>query len=320
MYFVNDGSATDHERFKDAEGKNKAYNHLILLAKNETGYQNLMKLVTRGHTEGYYYKPRIDFQMLTEHHEGLIASTACAGGIVSPYLACGNYDKAKEIATRFKDLFGSDFYIEIQDHGLSYEARIREAAPKLAKELGLKLVATNDCHYIEQGHAIAHNVLLNIRDANSKEPPNVNKLKYGTDQNYFRSAAEMHKLFKTWPESIESTLEIEEKCNITLSKDFKMPAFPIPADSDAKSPEEYLEHLTRKGLDRRFKSTNREIEDARGIRTWRHQKDGVCRIFPHRAGFYCSGTRRAALAWGRGAARRRDRLWRMRWELRMSIP
>lgn len=261
VYFVNDGLATERERFQDAEGKNKAYNHLILLAKNETGYQNLMKLVTRGHTEGFYYKPRIDFSMLEEHHEGLVALTACAGGIISPHLISGDYDKAKRIATKFKTLFEDDFYIEIQDHGLAYEVKVRESAPKLAKELNIKLVATNDCHYIEQRHAVAHNVLLHIRDANSKEPPNVNVLKYGTDQNYFRSGKEMHKLFSEWPESIESTLEIEEKCNITLSKDFKMPAFPIPPESGITTPDGYLEHLTKKGLAHRFPALTREVEE-----------------------------------------------------------
>ncbi len=261
VYYVNDGLATDRERFQDAEGKNKAYNHLILLAKNETGYQNLMKLVTRGHTEGFYYKPRIDFSMLEENHDGLIAMTACAGGIISPHFISGDYDKAKRIATKFKDLFGNDFYIEIQDHGLAPEVKVREAAPRLARELGIKLVATNDCHYIEQRHAVAHNVLLHIRDAGGKDAPDVNKLKYGTDQNYFRSAKEMHKLFAEWPEAIETTLEIEEKCNVSFSKDLKMPAFPIPAELGVTTPDEYLQHLTRKGLDRRFTQMTAEIEE-----------------------------------------------------------
>ena len=261
VYFVNDGSATERERFQDAEGKNKAYNHLILLAKNEVGYQNLMKLVSRGHTEGFYYKPRIDMTMLEEHHDGLLAMTACAGGIISPHLISGDYDKARRISTKFKDLFGDDFYIEIQDHGLEYEVKVRESAPRLAKELGIKLVATNDCHYIEQRHAMAHNVLLHIRDAGGKEKADVNVLKYGTDQNYFRSSLEMTKLFQKWPESIESTLEIEEKCNITLSKDFKMPKFPIPEETGITTLEGYLEHLTKKGLDRRFKVMTKEIEE-----------------------------------------------------------
>jgi len=265
VYFVNDGLATDRERFQDADGKNKAYNHLILLAKNEIGYQNLMKLVTRGHTEGFYYKPRIDFEMLQEQSEGLIAMTACAGGIVSPHLISGDYDKALRIGRKFKDLFGDDFYIEIQDHGLEGEIKVREGAPRLAKELGIKLVATNDCHYIEQKHAIPHNVLLMIRDANSKEQSDVKKLKYGTDQNYFRTAKEMHNLFAQWPEAIETTLEIEEKCNLTLSKEFKMPAFPIPESVTAEgitTLEGYLDHLTKSGLDKRFSGKmTREIED-----------------------------------------------------------
>ncbi len=261
VYYYPEGLATERERFQDAEGKNKAYNHLILLAKNEIGYQNLMKLVSRGHTEGFYYKPRIDFEMLREHREGLLATTACAGGIVSPHLITGDYEKAKRIAKKFKDLFEDDFYIEIQDHGLNFETKVRELAPKLAQELGIKLVATNDCHYIEQKHALAHNVLLHIRDANAKEPPDVNKLKYGTDQNYFRSAKEMHKLFSSWPDAIESTLEIEEKCNVSFSKDFKMPAFPIPADTGITTPDDYLKHLTEKGLERRFTAMTKEIED-----------------------------------------------------------
>ncbi len=261
VYFVNDGTATERERFQDAEGKNKAYNHLILLAKDEVGYQNLMKLVTLGHTEGFYYKPRIDFEMLQKHRDGLLAMTACAGGIISPHLISGDYDKAKRIASKFKNLFEDDFYIEIQDHGLAPEVKVREAAPKLARELGIKLVATNDCHYIEQRHAIAHNVLLHIRDAGGKDTPDVNKLKYGTDQNYFRNAKEMHKLFAEWPEAIESTLEIEAKCNVSFSKDLKMPAFPIPAEMGTVTPDEYLQHLTRKGLDRRFTSMTSEIEE-----------------------------------------------------------
>ncbi|MDP4197964.1 MAG: DNA polymerase III subunit alpha [Bacteroidota bacterium] len=261
VYFVSDGSATERERFDDPEGKKKAYNHLILLAKNEIGYQNLMKLVSRGHTEGFYYKPRIDWSMLEENHEGLIATTACSGGIIGPSLVSGDYEKAKRIATRFRDVFDKDFYLEIQDHGLEREIAVREHSPRLAKELGIKLVGTNDCHYVRQSHAVAHNVLLMIRDSSSKDTPNVHNLKYGTDTNYFRSAKEMTKLFSQWPEAIDSTLEIMEKCDLTLSKDFKMPAFPIPPESGTQTLEAYLEHLTNEGLSKRFSQSSREIED-----------------------------------------------------------
>lgn len=261
VYITVDGRATDKESFTNAEGKRKVYNHLILLAKNEVGYQNLMKLVTRGHTEGFYYKPRIDTYMLEEHREGLIAMSACAGGVISPHLISGDFDKARQVATRFKDIFDTDFYIEIQHHqSIEVENRIREHAPKLAKEMGLRLVATNDCHYIKREHAIAHNVLLHIKDS-GKEQPKVEQLRYGTDEVYFRSAKEMHNLFKEWPEAIESTLEIEEKCNLELSKGFKMPNFPIPAEAGVETLDEYLDQLTNKGLERRYKQMTREVED-----------------------------------------------------------
>jgi DNA polymerase III subunit alpha len=260
VYIVTEGRATDRESFTDAQGKRKAYNHLILLAKDEQGYQNLMKLVTRGHTEGFYYKPRIDTYMLEEHREGLIALSACAGGVISPHLISGDYERAKRIGTRFKDIFDRDFYIEIQDHGIAHEKLVRDGAPRLAKELGLKLVATNDCHYIEQRHAIAHNILLHIKDS-GKDESKITDLRYGTDQVYFRSAKEMVKLFSEWPEALDSTMEIEEQCNVSFSKDFKMPKFPIPEETGITTLEEYLDHLTKQGLDRRFPTMTREVED-----------------------------------------------------------
>lgn len=260
VYIVSEGRCTDRDSFTNAEGKRKVYNHLILLAKSEKGYQNLMKLVTKGHTDGFYYKPRIDTYMLEEYREDLVALSACAGGVISPHLIAGDYDSAKRVATRFKDIFDDDFYIEIQDHGLEPEQRVRELAPKLAKEMGLKLVATNDCHYIEQKHAIAHNILLHIKDS-GKELPNINNLRYKTDQVYFRSSKEMHKLFKEWPEAIESTLEIESKIDLTMSKEFKMPKFPIPPETGLETLEDYLEHLTKQGLDKRFPKMTREVEE-----------------------------------------------------------
>src|SRR5579883_2790707 len=118
MYIVSEGSRFSHEAINDPSGKRKVYHHLILLAKNETGYKNLMKLVTKGHTEGFYYKPRIDTDLLREHREGLVALSACAGGVISPHLIAVQYDKAKEVASLYKDIFDDDFYIEIQNHHL----------------------------------------------------------------------------------------------------------------------------------------------------------------------------------------------------------
>jgi DNA polymerase-3 subunit alpha len=261
MYVISEGSRFDREQINDPSGKRKVYHHLILLAKNETGYRNLMKLVTKGHTEGFYYKPRIDTDLLREHREGLVALSACAGGVVSPYLIAGQYDKAKQVAGLYKDIFDTDFYIEIQNHHLDPEQHVLAQAPKLAKEMGLKLIATNDCHYIKPEHAVPHNVLMYIKDADKDSPPDVNKLKYGTAENYFRSDEEMKKLFGAYEGAIENSLEIAEKCNLILSKDVKMPSFPIPEGAGVSTLNEYLEKLTWEGIQKRYKSIDGEVTE-----------------------------------------------------------
>ncbi|MBW7887293.1 MAG: DNA polymerase III subunit alpha [Bacteroidetes bacterium] len=245
-------------------GKSKSkrdYNHLILLCKNETGYRNLCKLVTLGHLEGFYYKPRIDFEILEQYREGLVCLSACAGGVISSPLINGEYDEAKNLAMRFKELFGEDFYIEIQNHNISDEQIVLRDAPKLAKELGIKIVATNDSHYIRQQHAAAHNIMLNIPDANAANPPDITILRYGTDQIYFKSQDEMCELFKDFPEAIQSTLEITEKCNLQLDlKTNHMPKFPIPQDAGVSTLEEYLEQLAWSGIKKRYPVLNDTIE------------------------------------------------------------
>ena len=208
-YVVTEGSRKDRgSDSNNGRKRSKHYNHLILLAKNKEGYKNLSKLSTLGHTEGFYYKPRIDLELLRKYHEGLVCSSACAGGVVSVHLRNGDYEKAKETAITYKEIFGDDFYLEIQDHNMEVEKPILEGMPKLSKELGIKLVATNDCHYIEQDHAIAHNILLLLADKTGQDYRN---LRYGTDQVYFKSQEEMIKLFKNYKGAIENTLEIESK-------------------------------------------------------------------------------------------------------------
>ncbi len=260
-YIVVDGSRFDRAKAEEVNNKKKSkhYNHLILLAKNKQGYDNLSKLSTLGHTEGFYYKPRIDMELLEKYKEGLICTTACAGGVVSTHLVNGNFEKAREVAKKFKDIFEDDFYLEIQDHGMDVDKPILEGMPKLSKELGIKLVATNDCHYIEPDHAIAHNILLLLSDKNGTD---YTQLRYGTDQVYFKSSDEMTKLFKKYKGSIEHTLEIDEK--ISLKLDFEghhFPNFPIPKESKAKNLDEYMELLARQGLEKKFKVITPEIED-----------------------------------------------------------
>ncbi len=260
-YIVVDGSRFDKGKPDEISSKKKSkhYNHLILLAKNKKGYDNLSRLSTLGHTEGFYYKPRIDFELLEKYKEGLICTSACAGGIVSSHLVNGDYDKAKSVAKKFKELFGDDFYLEIQDHGMDIDKPILDAMPKLSRELGIKLVATNDCHYIEPDHAIPHNILLLLSDKNGAD---YTQLRYGTDQVYFKSAEEMKKLFKKFKGAIEHTLEIDEKIDLKL--DFEghhFPNFPIPEDVDANTLEDYLEILAKEGLQKKFNKITNEIED-----------------------------------------------------------
>ncbi|MBS1903269.1 MAG: DNA polymerase III subunit alpha [Bacteroidetes bacterium] len=261
MYILSHGSRLEREAFTDPTGKKKFYHHLILLAKDLTGYKNLMKLVTKGHTEGFYYKPRIDVDLLREHRDGLVALSACAGGVVSPYLIAGEYDKAKQVASLYKDIFDNDFYIEIQNHHLDPEQKVLAAAPKLAREVGLNLVCTNDSHYIVPEHAVPHNVLLYIKDADKDSPPDVNKLRYGTAENYFRSAKEMQQLFKEYDGAIENTLAIADKINLELPKDLKMPVFPIPENAGVSTLDEYLEKLTWEGLDRRYSTLDSNLRE-----------------------------------------------------------
>lgn len=260
-YIVVDGSRFDRGKADEVNSKkrSKHYNHLIILAKNKQGYDNLSRLSTLGHTEGFYYKPRIDMELLEKYKEGLIITSACANGVVSAHLVNNDYEKARSVAKRFKDLFDEDFYLEIQDHGMDIDKPILESMPKLSKELGIKLVATNDCHYIEQDHAIAHNILLLLSDKNNTD---YTQLRYGTDQVYFKSSDEMKKLFKKYKGAIENTLEIDEKVNIKFDfEEHHFPDFPIPEESKAKNLDEYMELLAREGLEKKFKTISKEIED-----------------------------------------------------------
>ncbi len=260
-YVVSEGSRFDKGKSEEGNGRkrSKHYNHLILLAKDKQGYKNLSKLSTLGHTEGFYYKPRIDLELLRKYREGLVCTSACAGGIIAPHLINNNYDKAREIAKTYKDIFDEDFYLEIQDHNMEVEKPVLEGMPKLSKELGIKLVATNDCHYIEPDHAIAHNILLLLSDKNGTD---YRQLRYGTDQVYFKSSDEMIKLFKNYKGAIENTLEIDSKIDLNL--DFEghlFPVFPIPKDSSAKTLEEYFELLAIEGLHKKIKDITSEVDE-----------------------------------------------------------
>ena len=269
FYIVTKGSRFDRGQMAQSDtlrgdGKSKGrgvYHHLVLLAKNEKGYRNLLKLSTLAHTEGFYYKPRIDFELLTQYHEGIVALSACANGVVAAHLVSNNYPEARDVATMYKNLLGDDFYLEIQNHNSDVEKNVLEGMPRLSKELGIKLIATNDVHYIKPEHAVAHNIMLLIPDASSTNIPDISKLRYGTDQIYFKSAEEMAALFKEYPEAIENTIEVAEKCNLELDlKTNFMPKFPIPPDAGVSTLEDYLDKLAMEGLRKRFSEITPAIE------------------------------------------------------------
>jgi len=262
-YIVKEGSR--HDRRKDDEfgmgrRKKKYYNHLILLAKNEKGFSNLMKLSSYAFLEGFYYKPRIDLELLQKYREGLICSSACIGGVVASDLVEGNYKKAKETAKIFRDIFGEDFYLEIQNHNMEEELPVLDGMPKIGKELGIKLVATNDCHYINKEDAYSHNILLLLSDKTGEA--DYRNLRYGTDQIYFKSQEEMIELFRDFPEAVESTLEIADKIEIFIEKkELHFPVIPIPETSKSENVDEYLEELSAEGLRARYPKTTEEIEN-----------------------------------------------------------
>ncbi|TAK61696.1 MAG: DNA polymerase III subunit alpha, partial [Bacteroidetes bacterium] len=266
VYIVTQGTRFDKEVNPKllAAGQGRGiYQHLVLLAKNFQGYKNLSKLCTLGHTEGFYYKPRIDMELLRQYSEGLIALSACPAGVVSFHLVAGNYEPARAMAVTFKEIFGDDFYLEIQNHSLEKEKSILEGMPRLAKELGIKLVATNDIHYIKQDHAVAHNVMLMIPDASANSASDYHNLRYQTDQIYFKSAKQMCDLFKGYPGAIEHTLEVAgkvEEFDITPKKPH-MPEFPIPAESGVSTKGEYLEKLANEGIEKRYKELTPVIRE-----------------------------------------------------------
>ena len=233
---------------KDAE-KDKHQGHLVLLAKNNEGYKNLIKLVSLGFTKGYYYKPRIDKDVLRQHSEGIIALSACLAGKVQNCLLHGDYDGAKREAQELSEIFGEDnFYLELQDQGLEEEVEVNRQLIKLSKELNLPMVATNDVHYVRQSDAEAHDVLLAIQTATTIDDPN--RMKFPNDQFYLKSEDEMRKIFAAVPEAIDNTQKIADRCNVEFKfGEYHLPEFKAP---EGLSNEQYLRQLCEEGLAERY--------------------------------------------------------------------
>ena len=250
---------TTGSRLDKTAGKADIKHHLILLAKNKTGYHNLIKLVTKSYLEGFYYKPRIDWEILKEYHEGLIALSACPQGEVPSALASDDLSKAKKIATEYAKLFGKNhFYLELMDHPNDLEqVRINEKLIKLAKETNLPLVATNDVHYLNKEDAEVHDVLLCVQMVRTVEEKDRMTM-LGEDYS-LKTPDEMIRAFRNVPEAIKNTQKIAEMCNVKLELDkIELPHFPLP---DNKNADDYLEELCKKGLKQRYNKEN--IEEAK---------------------------------------------------------
>ncbi len=246
-FYMAPGSRFKKESVKGT-GEENAH-HLILLAKNETGYKNLIKLSSIGFTEGFYYKPRIDLEVLEKHSEGLICSTACIAGQVPRAIIKGNYNEAKEIAGRFSEIFGKDnFYLELQYHGIKEQEIANRELIKLSSELNLPLIATNDAHYLKKEDAYSHEVLLCIQTG--KTMKDESRMKFGGSEFYFKTPEEMAALFADYPDALYNTYSISQMIDLELSLGNPiLPNFIVPEGFNLDS---YLEHLVTEGALKRF--------------------------------------------------------------------
>src|SRR5918996_1841555 len=255
-------------RFDRTPGENdENYRHLTILARNETGYRNLLRLTTDAHLEGFYHRPRIDKELLAERAEGLVGFTGCLAGEVCRLLLAGQDRKAMEAAAAYRDIFGSgNFFVELQDHGLPEQLQVNPGLVRLARELGLPLVATNDTHYTDQGHARAHDVLLCIQQP-GKVLADTDRLRFDTEEFYVKSAEQMRELFRDHPEACDATLEIAESVEgighledalIEESPTMHVPRFEPP---EGKELDAHLQELVLEGGVRRYGTVSAEIRE-----------------------------------------------------------
>jgi DNA polymerase-3 subunit alpha len=230
---------------KNGYGIGETAHHLILLARNAQGYRNLMRLSTAAFLDGFYYRPRVDKELLNKYHEGLIGMSACLHGEIASLLLRGNSTEAEQTAEQYRNIFGEgNYYIEIMENGLPEQKKANQGLIELSRKIGLPLVATNDCHYLRQEDAEAHEVLLCIQTGKTIE--DADRMRFGTDQFYFRSPEEMKRLFSYCPEAIENTIQIAERCNLTFEfGKFFLPNFEISPDETL---DERLKKAAREGL------------------------------------------------------------------------
>ena len=251
--YVTPGSRFDRET---VHGEDRYY-HLVLLAENNTGYQNLMKIVSRGFVDGFYYKPRVDMETLEEYHEGIIALSACLAGEVPRYLGRGLYEEAGEAAKRYLKIFGpGNYFLELQDHGIPLQRQVNQGILRLSRDLGIPMVVTNDCHYINAEDWESHDILLCIQTG--KKVSDENRMRYEGGQYYVKSEEEMAELFPYAREAMENTHKIAERCNVEIEFGVtKLPRYDVPEGYDAWT---YLNHLCENGFAERYPEGGEELE------------------------------------------------------------
>lgn len=252
--YVAPGSRFD----KEAGHQEDRYYHLVLLAENNQGYGNLMKVVSRGFVEGFYYKPRVDMELLEKYHEGLIALSACLAGEIPRYLAKGMYEEAKAAALRHQEIFGKgNYFLELQDHGIPEQQLVNQQLMRLHQETGIELVATNDAHYTYAQDAAAHDILLCIQTA--KKLDDEDRMRYEGGQYYVKSPEEMAELFPYAPEALENTHKIAMRCNVDIEFGVtKLPKYDVPQGYTSW---EYLNKLCQEGLERLYSPVTEELQE-----------------------------------------------------------
>ena len=243
-------------RFNKESGYDNEYGHLVLIAKDNRGYQNLIKIVSAGFTEGFYYKPRIDDELLTKYNGGIIALSACLAGDIPRLLLSGDYEGAKKRCLKYLEIFGeNNFYLELQDHGILEQKKLNPLIIRLSEDTGVALVATNDVHYIKREDAQYQDILLCIQTA--REVNDEDRMKFFGEEFYLKSAEEMEQLFAFAPQALANTKKIADMCNTTFEfGKLKLPKYPAP-----KEAAEYLTELCQKGLDKRYSEITAEIRD-----------------------------------------------------------
>ena len=243
--YVAPGSRFDRE---NVHGEDRYY-HLVLLAENNEGYQNLMKIVSKGYVDGFYYKPRVDMEVLKTYHKGIIALSACLAGEVPRFMARGLYEEAKEAVLKYQEIFGrGNYFLELQDHGIPMQRQVNQGVIRLSRELDIPLAATNDCHYINAEDWEAHDILLCIQTG--KKVADENRMRYEGGQYYVKSEEEMRELFSYIPEAIDNTAKIAERCNVEIEFGVtKLPRYEVPEGYDSWG---YLNHLCSEGFKERY--------------------------------------------------------------------